>query len=577
MDTHKRAQSVSGHLSLVSCIALPVLFLFVFSFTSIASASPAITVISPKIAAGGSPVFYEAYAVSAGCSKGISSMRIYTAPGVIAYKTSGAHLEAFVRLKAGSYNTAVQAWDNCGGVTETAVPLRVKSAAGVTVYLPAGKGDSSPIHFAASAQNLACAKGMSAVRIYTGPGVSPYTIQGGALDAYVALPSKSYAPVVQAWDNCGHVFKSSFSLAASGASDGYLYGSYGMDDKGIVQLNIDAEGKLGNPNGSGDPPLYPAGGAFSMAADPGGWFVYVSGDKGIYGFEVNPKDGSLRPVAGSPFASSQATVAMDASGNFLYAVTNSITTYRIDRSSGVLTPTKKVMAIPSGTGQFTISNQYLYLLGSSQPVEILGYALDANSGALRAVPGSPYKRLGEAAPSGTQLLTVLAASNEYLFAGADVSSSDEINGEVFTYAINTSTGALAPISRPPLLAPRENQELTNVWADKQGKFVWAMWQDTADTESSVAAYDVTSDGSLVPTGFALNTPYAGAFNFLHEDGAGQHLFTYWQGSGQQGEASWDIENGDLVMGQHVALAQSFPSFASLAMQNLEALVRKHPN
>lgn len=580
MDTHKRVQLLRGHLSVVSYLTLPALLLFLFFFTPAASASPTITVISPKSASGGSPVFYEAYAVSTGCSKGISSMRVYTAPGVIAYKTSGAHLETFVQLKAGSYNTAVQAWDNCGGVTEAAVPLKVKSAAGVTVYLPAGKSDSSPVHFAASAQNSACAKGMSALRIYTGPGVSPYTIQGGSLDAYVALPSKNYAPVVQAWDNCGHVFKSSISLAVSGASEGYLYGSYGMEDKGIVQLNIDAEGKLSNPNGSGDPPLYAAGGAFSMTADPGGWFVYVSADKGIYGFAVNPKDGSLRLIAGSPFAiaSSVPTVAMDPSGNFLYAVTSGITTYRIDRSNGALTPTKKTTAIPSGSGQFTISNQYLYLLGSSQPVEILGYALDASSGALRGVPGSPFKSFGKAAPSkGTQLLTVIEASSKYLFAGADLSSSDEINGEVFTYAINTNTGALAPISRPPLLAPRENQQLTNVWADKQGKFVWAMWQDTADADSSVATYDVESDGSLLPTGFDLNTPYAGAFNFLQEDAAGQHLFTYWQGAGQQGEASWDVANGDLMLGPHVTLAQSFPSFASLAMQNLETLVRKHPN
>jgi hypothetical protein len=578
MDAHKRAGLVCGQRQLFFYLAIFILPIFLFSFTRIATASPTITVLSPKIAAGGSPVFYEAYAVSAGCSKGVSSMRIYTAPGVIAYKTSGGHLETFLKLKTGNYNTAVQAWDNCGGVTETAVPLKVKSAAGVTVYLPAGKSDGSPIHFAASSQNSACAKGMNAVRIYTGPGVSPYTIQGAALDAYVALPSKSYAPVVQAWDNCGHVFKSSLSLAVSGASDGYLYGSYGMDDKGIVQLNIDAEGRLSNPNGSSDPPLYAAGGAFSMTADPGGWFVYVSADKGIYGFVVSPKDGSLRSISGSPFASPQATMAMDPSGNFLYAITSGITTYRIDRSNGALTPTKKMTAIPAGTGQFTLSNQYLYLLGSSQPMEILGYALDASSGALRAVPGSPYKSLGENAPSGgTQLVTVLAASNRYLFAGADVSNSEEINGEVFTYVINNNTGALTAISRPPLLAPRENQQLTNVWADGQGKFVWAMWQDTADVDSSVATYDVKSDGSLVPTGFALSTPYAGAFNFLHEDSAGQHLFTYWQEAGEQGEASWDVANGDLMLGPHVTLAQSFPSFESLAMQNLEALVRKHPN
>ncbi|HEY1801581.1 MAG TPA: beta-propeller fold lactonase family protein [Terriglobales bacterium] len=584
MDTHKRVHLVRSHH--LSYFALPILFLF--SFTVVASASPVITVLSPKSASGGSPVFYEAYAVSAGCSKGVSSMRIYTAPGVIAYKASGGHLETFVKLKAGSYNTVVQAWDNCGGVSKTAVPLKVNSAAGVTVYLPVGKSDSAPVHFAASAQNPACAKGMSAVRIYTGPGVSPYTMPGAQLDAYVALPSKGYVPVVQAWDNCGHVFKSSFSLAVSGGSDGYLYGSYGTEDKGVVQLNIAADGTMSNPNGSGGPPLYAAAGAFSMAADPGGWFVYVSANKGIYGFAVNPKNGSLTGIAGSPFAAPQATLAMDPSGNFLYvtansAMANSITTYRIDRSSGVLTPTKKTTTIPQGSGQFTISNQYLYLLGSSQPMEILGYALDASSGALRAVPGSPYKSLGEATASGgtqggaKESLLVLASSNEYLFAGADVSGSDEINGEVFTYVINNSTGALAPISRPPLLAPRQNQQLTNVWADRQGKFVWTMWQDTADANSSVATYDVKSDGSLVPTGFVLSTPYAGAFNFLHEDGTGKHLFSFWQGSGQQGEATWDVVNGDLVMASHVALEQSFPSFASLAMQNLEAVVRKRPN
>ncbi|MGH9566938.1 MAG: hypothetical protein ACRD4I_13200, partial [Candidatus Angelobacter sp.] len=337
MDTRKRARMVRSRHLLLSYLSIPNLFLFLFSFTIVASASPTITVLSPRSAFGGSPVFYEAYAVSAGCSKGVSSMRIYTAPGVIAFAASGGHLETFVKLKAGIYNTVVQAWDNCGGVSKTAVPLKVNSAAGVTVYLPTGKSDSSPVHFAASAQNPACAKGMNAVRIYTGPKVSPYTIQGATLDAYVALPSKGYAPVVQAWDNCGHVFKSSFSLAVSGGSDGYLYGSYGMEDKGVVRLNIDAEGMLSNPNGSGDPPLYAAAGAFSMAADPGGWFVYVSADKGIYGFAVNPKDGSLTRIAGSPFAAPQATVDMDPSGNFLYVMANGITTYRIDRSSGVLT------------------------------------------------------------------------------------------------------------------------------------------------------------------------------------------------------------------------------------------------
>jgi hypothetical protein len=74
-----------------------------------------ITVISPKAGiSGGSPVFYEAYATSAGCAKGIASMRIYSAPGVNAYTVNGAHIETFISLSAGSYSTTVQTWDNCG-------------------------------------------------------------------------------------------------------------------------------------------------------------------------------------------------------------------------------------------------------------------------------------------------------------------------------------------------------------------------------------------------------------------------------------------------------------------------------
>jgi 6-phosphogluconolactonase (cycloisomerase 2 family) len=567
MDTHSRVPFVSAYY-----LSFPALFIL-FTFT--AYAVPVVTVISPKAGiSGGSPVFYEAYAVSSGCAKGISAIRIYTAPGVMAFTTSGDHLETFVQLKAGSYNTVVQAWDNCGGVGKTAVAIKINATAGVTVYLPSGKTDSSPIHIAASAQNSACAKGINAIRIYTASSVSPYTVNASQLDAYVSLPAKNYAATVQAWDNCGHVFKSAFPLAVSGSAAGYLYSSYGTADKGVAKLNVTADGSLSNPNGEGDPPIFAAAGAFSATSDPGGWFVYVSADKGIFGFQVNPANGSLTSIAGSPFASPQSVmVQVDPSGNFLYSIGNNITTYRINRSSGALTATNKATSIPVGASQFTSTDQYFYLLGSSQPVEILGFKLDSNTGALIGVPGSPYRSLG----SGTHMLDVLTASGKFLFAGANLVSSGNISGEIFTFAINNSNGALSLIARPPLLAPQEDQQLSNIWADAQRRFAWALWQDTTGTGNSIAAYDIESDGSLVPTGFAVAPPYPGAFNFLQEDGIGQHLFTFWEDATQQGVATWDISNGDVTLTSHVALEQSFPSFAALASQNLETLVRKHPN
>ena len=94
----------------------------------------------------GSPVFYEAYATSASCANGINAMRIYTAPGVNAYTVDGDHIEAFIPLKAGTYSTVVQAWDNCGGVAKTPVNISVNSNAGVSVFLPSSSSAGTPVH-----------------------------------------------------------------------------------------------------------------------------------------------------------------------------------------------------------------------------------------------------------------------------------------------------------------------------------------------------------------------------------------------------------------------------------------------
>jgi hypothetical protein len=77
----------------------------------------------------------------------------------------------------------------------------------VTVSSP-GSGSSvgSPVNYVASA-TTACAKGISAMRIYTASGVNAYTINANKLNTNINLPVGSYSTVVQAWDNCGGVGK----------------------------------------------------------------------------------------------------------------------------------------------------------------------------------------------------------------------------------------------------------------------------------------------------------------------------------------------------------------------------------
>jgi phosphatidylinositol-3-phosphatase len=71
-----------------------------------------------------SPVHFVASATTT-CSAGVSSMGIYTAPSVLAYKVSGATLNTYLTLSNGTYNTVVQEWDKCGGASKTPITITV--------------------------------------------------------------------------------------------------------------------------------------------------------------------------------------------------------------------------------------------------------------------------------------------------------------------------------------------------------------------------------------------------------------------------------------------------------------------
>jgi major membrane immunogen (membrane-anchored lipoprotein) len=76
-----------------------------------------------------SPVNFKATATTT-CSKGVASMGIYTAPNQKAYVGDGASLNTNLTLSAGTYNTTVEEWDNCGGATSTPVTITVSGGSG---------------------------------------------------------------------------------------------------------------------------------------------------------------------------------------------------------------------------------------------------------------------------------------------------------------------------------------------------------------------------------------------------------------------------------------------------------------
>jgi 6-phosphogluconolactonase (cycloisomerase 2 family) len=123
-----------------------------------------------------------------------------------------------------------------------------------------------------------------------------------------------------------------------------------------------------------------------------GTFVYFSTSaSNTVGYKLN-SDGTLVPLAGSPFAVS-GTLA--AAGNFLAASSGStVSTFQVDPATGALSPAGSSSA--SGAGAITADSRNIYVSGNipaNNSTGIYGFAISGN-GALASLPGSPYTFTG---------------------------------------------------------------------------------------------------------------------------------------------------------------------------------------
>lgn len=473
-----------------------------------AHADPTINVISPKSgSSSGAQVLFEASARSS-CASGISAIRIYTAPYVNAYTVNGAHLETFIKLAPGTYNTVVQAWDNCGGVAKTPVTITVVSTPGVSVFLPNTASALSPIHFAASAQNAGCSAGIAAIRIYTSWGFTPYTIDSSELDAYVLLQADTYDATIEAYDNCGNVFTSNVTVTSSGG-DGDAYAYTSSESGGISEFKISSNGTLVNPNGSGNPPpQFGSGlGATTIATDPGGWFAYTA-SSGVFGYQINPTSGALVPTPNSPMAlPNPSLVFADPAGNFLYVIyggSKSIASLHINRSSGDLTVGSTLT--PGVTFTALTTDPYgEFLYATTNSSEVYGYKVNAATGALTPVSGSPFQiAFGNSG---------FAISSAYTYLYVEELTGSNNTPEIIGYQISYNSGYLSPVQGPSAWSVPgsaiNSQALLTDWLTR---YQWTGGQNPYYGQNNFYEWDidgytgVTSSPTYIGTG-NLNVDY----------------------------------------------------------------------
>ena len=188
-----------------------------------------------------------------------------------------------------------------------------------------------------------------------------------------------------------------------------------------------------------------------VVVTPSGKFLYVSDTNdlngGISAFTIDSSTGALTSIAGSPFPTMPGGqpdgLVVDASGKFLYAAltfNNAIAAFTIDSTTGALTAVAGSPFFLTLTGgEFPIiysialspSGNFLYAQGSMNS-DIYGFTVDASTGALASMTGSPFNRNSSAPFMGN---LVVDPTGAFMYVGDEGSS-------LFYMSIDQTTGAL---------------------------------------------------------------------------------------------------------------------------------------
>jgi 6-phosphogluconolactonase (cycloisomerase 2 family) len=183
-------------------------------------------------------------------------------------------------------------------------------------------------------------------------------------------------------------------------------------------------------------------------------------------------------------------VFADPAGNFLYVVNfGTITSYRIDRSSGALTMTASLTPGPIFS---TLSpdpyGQFLYV-GTTNTGEIYGYKVNPDTGALTTAPGSPYT-----VPNAADIFA-LTSAYQYLYAGVTTTGAPEIDA----YEISYNSGYLSAVPGSPYSAPDSGLDSQSVLADWLARYLWTANETAGSDSFSFWEFDINGyTGSLGP-------------------------------------------------------------------------------
>jgi 6-phosphogluconolactonase (cycloisomerase 2 family) len=249
---------------------------------------------------------------------------------------------------------------------------------------------------------------------------------------------------------------------------------------GISAFTINAtNGALTGVTGSPFP--NPGGSNYGIAVDSSDRFVYVANDSSgsVSAYTITSGTGALNLVFGSPFSAGTGaiSVAVDPSSRFVYLPdlgSNSVFMFTIDSSSGALTLSRTIhgrmtplsIALANGTAPVTYTPKFAYA-ANSDANNLSAYTIDAGTGVLTPVPGSPFKTDAPSAsgPQPVALAVNISGTFEY---AADFNGSGT-TGYVSGYSIDPLSGALTFVSSSPFAVGNQTRSAA---VDSSGRFVY---------------------------------------------------------------------------------------------------------
>lgn len=332
----------------------------------------------------------------------------------------------------------------------------------VTVKSPIkGASVGSPINYVASAASPSCPQGISAMRIYTAPGVNAYTVDANNLDVNINLPTGSYSTVVQAWDNCGGVGKTTVNITVSKIilpPPKFLYATE-FSAGAIAEYTV-------NPlTGSISPTSQRSISAHTqpvdISPDLGGYRLYAAnlGSNDADAYFINRSNGTLSQVPGSPFAlpGPGLRVVVHPSGHFVYVsssnsggATTDVNAFAVQADGSLSAVSGSPFSVPGGLGPLAMdpNGTYLYASSSSGNIgAVAAFSINKTSGALATVPGSPFLVPNYSGCNSYCQVTPTDVAVDHL--GKYVYAVLGIEDAITAFSINQSTGALTDLPGSP--------------------------------------------------------------------------------------------------------------------------------